>query len=225
MSHSVCHGPYTIKENPFTSSNVSRVICTLCLLLFTVFGIIMKLSLDCIFLLIVLMTCVELFVTARPAIIPQGKNGLKILDQDLRTLFKTVSEERQKNNLNDFEQSLTSLPPLNCSIDQKSLEVSSTLAQLYSGLKSYKFHLDWIQQKQDEMGSDYSMTKKIARQIQTISNKVKQIGAPLSEPVHPSLPPLKTAWSLFQANAEIYDKLYFFCHCYIRALRVLKHSQ
>ncbi|XP_067268225.1 uncharacterized protein il11b isoform X2 [Chanodichthys erythropterus] len=185
----------------------------------------MKLSLDCIFLLIVLMTCVELVVTARPANVPRGKNGLKTLDQDLRSLFKIVSEERQRNNLKDFEQSLTSLPPLNCGIDQKSLEVSSTLAQLYSGLKSYKFHLDWIQQKQDEAGSDYSMTKKIGCQIQTISNKVlKQIGAPPSELVHPSLPPLKTAWSLFQANAEIYDKLYFFCHCYFRALRVISYD-
>lgn len=65
-------------------------------------------SLDCIFLLIVLMTCVELFVTARPANIPRGKNGLKILDQDLRALFKIVYKEKEKVSLlidvyvNDF---------------------------------------------------------------------------------------------------------------------------
>ncbi|ROL45789.1 hypothetical protein DPX16_11484 [Anabarilius grahami] len=172
------------------------------------------------------MTCIEIFATARSANIPKGKNGLKILDQDLRALFKIVSQERKKNKLKDFEHTLTSLPPLNFSIDLKSLEMSSTLAQLYSGLKSYKFNLDWIQQKQDETGSDYSMTKNIARHIQAISNKVlTQIGAPPSELVHPSLPPLKTAWSLFQANAEIHEKLYFFCHWYIRALGVLRHSQ
>nr|UXL82953.1 interleukin-11 b [Ctenopharyngodon idella] len=187
----------------------------------------MKLSLDCTFLLIFLMTCVELFVTARPTNIPQGKNGLQMLQQEMRTLFKIVSEEKQRNKLYDFEQSLTSLPPLNFSTeDLKSLEMSSTLAQLYSGLKSFKFHLDWIQQKEDEMGNDYSMTKKIAHHIQTISHKVlTQIGAPPSELVHPSLPPLKTAWSLFQAKVEIHEKLYHFCNWYFRALAVLRHRQ
>ncbi|KAL0166627.1 hypothetical protein M9458_038471, partial [Cirrhinus mrigala] len=50
--------------------------------------------------------------------------------------------------------------------------MSSTLEQLYSGLKSFKFHLDWIQQKQEEMGSDYSKTKKLADRIQVISHMV-----------------------------------------------------
>ncbi|KTG03276.1 hypothetical protein cypCar_00013505 [Cyprinus carpio] len=130
---------------------------------------------DSTFPLIVLMTCVELItlITARPTNIPQGKKGLQMLYQDMRTLLKLVSQERHGNEMKDFEQSLTSLPSLNYKTeDLKSLEVSSTLGQLYSGLKSFKFHLDWIQQKQEEMGSDFVKTKKLAHRIQVISHMV-----------------------------------------------------
>ncbi|CAM4637141.1 unnamed protein product [Leuciscus chuanchicus] len=117
--------------------------------------------------------------------------------------------------LNDFEQSLTSLPALNVRTeDLKSLELSSTLAQLYSGLKSFKFHLNWIQQKQDELGSDDSKTKN-THLIQLIKGVLTQIEKPASELVHPSLPPLTTAWNLYQANVEINKKLYFFCLWFI----------
>ncbi|XP_016407232.1 interleukin-11-like [Sinocyclocheilus rhinocerous] len=187
------------------------------------------LSPDSTFPLIVLMTCVELFtfITARPTNIPQGKKGLQMLYQDMRTLLKLVSQERHGNEMKDFEQSLTSLPSLNYKTeDLKSLEVSSTLGQLYTGLKSFKFHLDWIQQKQEEMGSDYYKTKKLAHRIQVISHMVLiQIGTTPSELVYPSLSPLNTAWNLYKANVEILDKLYFFCNWYIRALGVLKHRQ
>ncbi|KAI2653020.1 Interleukin-11 [Labeo rohita] len=183
---------------------------------------------DFTFPLIVLMTCVELFtfVTARPTYLPQGKKGLQILYQDMRTLLNVVSHERLRNE-KDFEQSLTSLPTLNYKAqDLKSLEMSSTLEHLYSGLKSFKFHLDWIQQKQEEMGNDYSKTKKLADRIQIISHMVLiQIGTTPPELVYPSLSPLNTAWNLYQANAEIIDKLYFFCNWYIRALGVLKNGQ
>ncbi|XP_077050927.1 uncharacterized protein il11b [Siphateles boraxobius] len=180
-------------------------------------------STDFTFPLIALITFVELFVfaSARSAI-PQRKNDLRMLYQDMRKLFNIVSQEKQENKLNDFEQSLTSLPSLDFRTeDLKTLEVSSTLAQLYSGLKSYKFHLHWIQQKQDELGSDYSKTKT----IQLINRVLAQIETPPSEPGHPSLPPLKTAWDLYQANVEINDKLYYFCNWYIRALRGLKSKQ
>ncbi|XP_073677389.1 uncharacterized protein il11b [Garra rufa] len=176
------------------------------------------------------MTCVELFafVTARPAYIPQGKKGLQVLYQDMRSLLTLVSQEKHGNEMKDFEQSLiTSLPSLNYKTeDLKKLEMSSTLEQLYSGLKSFKFHLDWIQQKQEEMGSDYSKTKKLAHRIQVLSHMVlNQIGTTPPELVYPSLSPLNTAWNLYQANAEILDKLYYFCNWYVRALGVLKHKQ
>ncbi|XP_067281129.1 uncharacterized protein il11b [Pseudorasbora parva] len=171
------------------------------------------------------MTCVDLFgsvIAHSTANIPQGKKGLQILYDDMLRLFRIVSQKQVKNKLNDFEQALTSLPSLNFKTeDLKSLELSSTLAQLSSGLASFKFHLDWIQQKQDEIGDDYSETKKINRLIQGM---LAQFGTP-PELVYPSLPPLNTAWSLHQANVEIYQKLYFFCNWYIRALRVLKHKQ
>ncbi|XP_056120122.1 uncharacterized protein il11b [Rhinichthys klamathensis goyatoka] len=186
----------------------------------------MKLSTDFTFPLIVLMAFVELFdfVTARPAV-PQGKNDLRMLYQDMRKLLNIVSQEKQENKLNDFEQSLTSLPSLDFRTeDLKSLEVSSTLAHLYSGLKSFKFHLYWIQHEQDELGIDYSKTKNI-HLIQLIDRVLTHIETPISELVHPSLPPLKTAWNLYQANVEINDKLYYFCNWYIRALRGLKPKQ
>lgn len=52
-------------------------------------------STDLTFPLIVLVTFVELFdfVTARSAV-PQGKNDLRILYHDMRTLLNTVSKER-----------------------------------------------------------------------------------------------------------------------------------
>ncbi|XP_016133405.1 interleukin-11 [Sinocyclocheilus grahami] len=184
---------------------------------------------DSTFPLIVLMTCVDLFafITARPANIPHGKKGLQMLYQDMRTLMKVVSQERHGNEMKDFEQSITSLPSLNYRrADLKTLEVSSTLGQLYSGLKSFKFHLDWIQQKEEEMGSDYSKTKKLAHLIQVISHMVLiQIGTTPSELVYPSLSPLNTAWNVYQANVEILDKLYYFCIWYTRALGDLKHRQ
>ncbi|XP_059366202.1 interleukin-11-like [Carassius carassius] len=189
----------------------------------------MKLSPDSTFPLILLMTCVELFtfVTARSTNIPQEKKGLQMLYQDMCMLLKLVSQERDRNEMTDFEQSLTSLPLLNYRTeDLKSLEVSSTLGQLYSGIKSFKFHLDWIHQKQEEMGINYLQTKKLDDRIQIITKLVlKQIGTAPSELVYPSLSPLNTAWNLYQANVEILDKLYFFCNWYIRALRVLKHRQ
>ncbi|XP_043074082.1 interleukin-11 [Puntigrus tetrazona] len=189
----------------------------------------MKLSPDSTFPVIVLMTCVELFafITARPATIPQGKKGLQMLYQDMRTLLKVVSQERQGNEMKDFEQSLTSLPSLNYkTADLKTLEASSTLGQLYSGLQSFKFHLDWIQQKQEEMGSGYSKTKKLAHRIQVMSHMVlTQIEPTPSEMVHPSLTPLNTAWNVYQANVEILDRLYFFCLWYTRALGELIHRQ
>ncbi|KAG1948672.1 uncharacterized protein il11b [Pimephales promelas] len=186
----------------------------------------MKLSTDFTFPLIVLMTFVELFdfVTARPAM-PQGKNDLRVLYQDMRKLFNIVSQEKHENKLNDFEQPLTSLPSLDFRTeDLKTLEVSSTLEQLYSGLKSFKFHLDWIQHEQDKLDIDYSKTKN-SHLINLIDRVLKQIETPISELVHPSLPQLKTAWNLKQANLEIKDKLYYFCHWYIRALLGLKPKQ
>ncbi|KAK7139274.1 hypothetical protein R3I93_016418 [Phoxinus phoxinus] len=182
-------------------------------------------STDFTFPLIVLMAFVELFdfVTARHPI-PKGKNDLRILHQDMRHLFNIVSQEKQENNLSDFEQSLTSLPSLDFRTeDLKSLKVSSTLAQLYSGLKSFKSHLYWIQQRQDELGDD-SKTKNI-HLIQLINRVLAQIETPPSEFVHPSLPPLETSWNLYQANVEIREKLYYFCIWYIRALSVLKSKQ
>lgn len=53
-------------------------------------------SLDCTLFFIVVMTCVELFVTARPTNIPQGKNGLPMLQQEMVKLFKIVSQEKQR---------------------------------------------------------------------------------------------------------------------------------
>ncbi|KTF79580.1 hypothetical protein cypCar_00026161 [Cyprinus carpio] len=181
------------------------------------------------FPLIVLMTCVELFafITARPANIPPGKRNLQTLYQDMRMLLKIVSQERHGNEMKEFDQSLTSLPLMNYkTADLKTVEVSSTLGQLYSGLKSFKFHLDWIQQKQEEMGSDYSKTKKLAHRIDVISQMVPMlIGTTPSELVYPSLSPLNTAWKAYQANVEILDKLYYFCIWYNRALGDLKHQQ
>jgi len=54
-------------------------------------------STDFTFPLIVLMTFVELFdfVTARPTM-PQGKNDLQVLYQDMSKLFKIVSQEKHK---------------------------------------------------------------------------------------------------------------------------------
>ncbi|XP_059411208.1 interleukin-11-like [Carassius carassius] len=189
----------------------------------------MKLLPNSTFPLIILMTCVELFTftTARPANITEGKKDLQRLYREMRTLLEIVSKERLGNEMQEFEQSLTSLPSLNYkTADLKTVEVSSTLGQLYSGLKSFKFHLDWIQQKQEEMGSDYSKTKKLAHRIEDISHMVLiQIGTTPSELVHPSLSPLNTTWEAYQANVEILDKLYYFCNWYIRALGELKHKQ
>jgi len=52
--------------------------------------------------------------------------------------------------------------------------VSSTLEQLYSGLKSFKFHLDWIQHEQDKLDIDYSKTKN-SHLINLIDRVLKQV--------------------------------------------------
>ncbi|XP_021323960.2 uncharacterized protein il11b [Danio rerio] len=188
----------------------------------------MKLSPDSTFPLIILMACVELFdfIRARPANLPQGKKHLSTLYQDMRMLLKLTSQQMNANELTDFEHSLSSLPSLNYSVkDLHSLEVSSTLAQLYSGLKSFKFHLDWVQRNSDELGNDYSKTKKIVHLIQAIIQKVLQeLGQTAPEIVHPTLPPLETFWQLYQTNAEIHKKLLIFCDYYTRALGSLKRK-
>lgn len=51
-------------------------------------------------------------------------------------------------------------------------QVSSTLAELYAGLKSFLFHLDWLRRKQEQSDADFSKTEKIAHHIKVISLKV-----------------------------------------------------
>lgn len=51
-------------------------------------------------------------------------------------------------------------------------QVSSTLSDLYSGLKSFLFHLDWLQHEQEQQETDFSKTKKISHHMKNISFKV-----------------------------------------------------
>lgn len=46
------------------------------------------------------MTCIELFVTARPTGITQGKNGLEKLHKDMRRLLTLVSQEKEEVRIN-----------------------------------------------------------------------------------------------------------------------------
>ncbi|XP_051520621.1 interleukin-11-like isoform X1 [Myxocyprinus asiaticus] len=180
--------------------------------------------------MIILMSLAKFFTTAHPAPMPRRKEGLHKLQQELCKLSQLITQEGPadiKEILEDFEHDITSLPTLYYTVkDLKSLEVSSTLAQLYSGLKSFMFHLDWLQKKQEESEVDFSKTKKIFHKIQDISHTVlRQIGTVPPELVYPTLPPLNTAWSMYQATMEIHKKLFNFCDWYTRALGVLKHRQ
>ncbi|KAI7799007.1 interleukin-11b [Triplophysa rosa] len=180
--------------------------------------------------LIFFMSLVELFgfTTARPTSTAQGREGLKKLQHDMRQLSKLLTHGVDVSEMmQDFERDLTSLPTLSYSAkDLKSLEVSSTLSELYSGLKSFLFHLDWLQHKQEQLETEFSKTKKIAHHMKSISLKVlREIGTAPSEPIYPTLPPLNSYWNMYQATMEIYKKLYLFCDWYSRALGVLKHRR
>ncbi|XP_051520622.1 interleukin-11-like isoform X2 [Myxocyprinus asiaticus] len=190
----------------------------------------MKLKTGWAIAMIILMSLAKFFTTAHPAPMPRRKEGLHKLQQELCKLSQLITQEGPadiKEILEDFEHDITSLPTLYYTVkDLKSLEVSSTLAQLYSGLKSFMFHLDWLQKKQEESEVDFSKTKKIFHKIQDISHTVlRQIGTVPPELVYPTLPPLNTAWSMYQATMEIHKKLFNFCDWYTRALGVLKHRQ
>ncbi|XP_051526902.1 uncharacterized protein il11b isoform X2 [Myxocyprinus asiaticus] len=186
----------------------------------------MKLTTGWTIAMIILMSLAKFFTTAHPTPMPRRKEGLQKLQRDLRSLSKSWPGD-MKEILQDFEHDLTSLPVLNYTAkDLTSLEVSSTLAQLYSGLKSFMFHLDWLQKNQEQSETDFSKTKKIFHQVQAISRTLlREIGTTPSELVYPTLPPLNTAWSIYQATMEINKKLYYFCDWYSRALGVLKHKQ
>ncbi|XP_051992435.1 interleukin-11 [Xyrauchen texanus] len=178
--------------------------------------------------MIILMSLAKFFTTARPAPMLRRKEGLRKLQQELFKLSQLISQEGPADIneiLEDFEHDITSLPTLNYTVkDLKSLEVSSTLAQLYSGLKSFMFHLNWLQKKQEESEIDFSKT--IFHKIQDISHIVlTQIGTVPSELVYPTLPPLNTDWRMYQASMEIHKKLFNFCDWYNRALGFLKNRQ
>ncbi|XP_065138211.1 uncharacterized protein il11b [Paramisgurnus dabryanus] len=180
--------------------------------------------------LIFLMTWTELFpfTVGRPVSSSQGREGLQRLQDEMRMLSTLLTEKMDMSEMmEDFERDLTSLPTLRFTAqDLKSLEVSRTLADLHSGLTSFLFHLDWLMQKQEELGMDSSKTQKIIHRIKSISRKVlKEIGSAPPEFVHPTLPTINTSWRMYQTTMEIQKKLYLFCDWYRRALGVLKHRR
>ncbi|XP_051520623.1 uncharacterized protein LOC127421545 isoform X3 [Myxocyprinus asiaticus] len=157
--------------------------------------------------MIILMSLAKFFTTAHPAPMPRRKEGLHKLQQELCKLSQLITQEGPadiKEILEDFEHDITSLPTLYYTVkDLKSLE-----------------------KKQEESEVDFSKTKKIFHKIQDISHTVlRQIGTVPPELVYPTLPPLNTAWSMYQATMEIHKKLFNFCDWYTRALGVLKHRQ
>ncbi|XP_056597773.1 interleukin-11 [Triplophysa dalaica] len=190
----------------------------------------MKLFPDTTLPLIFFMSLVEFFgyTTSRPTSTSQGREGLKKLQHDMRRLSKLLTHGvNMSDMMRDFDRDLTSLPTLSYRAkDLKSLEVSSTLSDLYSGFKSFLFHLDWLQHEQEQQDTDFSKTKMISHYMKNISLKVlREIGTAPSEPIYPTLPPLNSYWNMYQATMEINKNLYLFCDWYTRALGVLNHRQ
>ncbi|TRZ01557.1 hypothetical protein DNTS_030602, partial [Danionella cerebrum] len=163
------------------------------------------------------MTYAELFdhITAQPSTLPQQDNTLGTLCKNMLHVKNSICREVDENMLNYKGNVQTSLPDLQFSAaDLYSLELNSSLVQLYKGLASYKAHLDWIQKYEED---NSSKTKMISDHVRNIKHKVLQkIKAAVPTFDQPSLPPPKSLWELNQDKNEIIVKLCSFFDFFVR---------
>ncbi|XP_053087460.1 uncharacterized protein il11b isoform X2 [Pangasianodon hypophthalmus] len=175
--------------------------------------------------LLFLLLLVELPVLAmsRPTPVRHHKDGLTKLFQKMLRLINIVQGVMHHLDTSlPFEHSLTSLPTLNFRPkDLAAVKANSTLSQLSSGLHSFKLHFDWLLYWQNQSGLVSNKVKEISDQIQSISILQQRLTDSPAQGTVLSLPPLKTAWDIYQTSAEIHKRLLAFCNWYLRALRVL----
>ncbi|XP_066529686.1 interleukin-11 isoform X2 [Hoplias malabaricus] len=164
---------------------------------------------------------------SRPTSVGPHKDNLMRLLQQMRRLLNLVQGVlSQLDSELPFDHNIPSLPTVHYRPqDLAAVQVNTSLSQLSSGLHSFKLHLDWLLHWKNQSGLESQETKVISNHIQVINNLVQRMMPQLSPQNSTlTLPPLTTAWDLFQTSAVVYKRLQLFSDWYLRALQILIHQ-
>ncbi|XP_028819610.1 uncharacterized protein il11b isoform X2 [Denticeps clupeoides] len=159
---------------------------------------------------------------ARPSHHSSQRENLRKIYHQMQMLKMLAPGSLSREDLStNYEHNLASLPSMHYrASDMMTLQLNRTLLHLFSGLQSFKFHLDWLREGYHNSSQPVGhRTEQILSLLTVISNLVKsQMEDPPSWSHHPSLPALHSAWDLHVSSVVIHQQLQLFCNWSLHTL-------
>ncbi|XP_063042223.1 interleukin-11-like [Engraulis encrasicolus] len=180
-----------------------------------------------------LLVLLPVFSLARPHHVNRSPrrdrgSGLSNLYVQMKKLQRIAHGPFSHDELNmDVRHNFTTLPHITSRAqDMGSLQLNTTLRSIQTGLQSFRFHFEWLQQVwQNRSMPPPPETLQISRSLRHIGQLLqKQIGDPPASPVPPELPALTNHWDIYVSSIAVHKSLQSFSHWSATALHFLMRS-
>ncbi|CAB1321068.1 unnamed protein product, partial [Coregonus sp. 'balchen'] len=130
--------------------------------------------------------------------------------RSLQMLTRNLQSESEFSGIELLEYNLDSLPEMEHTANHlSSLKLNDSLSQLYTDLRSFKLHLDWL--------IDVRVSMSLP-----VSPKTVEIACPLPQISIPSFPTQLRTWDVVLLSYEIPERLGFYCQWSTRVLVLLR---